>query len=156
MMTAWPALVLLLSCTLLAACSAEKRTTGPSQPQTAPNGPSDPRIAQVEASFDKISQGGRYFAWYGCSACHAQGAPGARALDDPSWRHGGGFDQVYSAIVRHPGISPSYGIRIPTEQIWQITAYVRSLPTLEADRRRRQDFDQKGEPQAGTWSGPVQ
>ena len=156
MMTAWPALALLLPCTLLAACSAEKRTTGPGQPQTAPNGPSDPRIAPIEASFDKISQGGRYFTWYGCGGCHAQGAPGARELGDPNWRRGGGFDQVYGAIANHPGISPPYGMRIPTEQLWQITAYVRSLPSLEPDRRRRQDLDQKGEAQAGTWSGPVQ
>ena len=156
MMKARSAFTLLLPCTLLAACGAEKRTTGPSQPQTPPNGPSDPRIPLVEASFDKISQGGRYFAWYGCNGSHAQGAPDVRAMYHPGWKHRGSFDQVYSAIASHPGISPPYGMRIPAEQLWQITAYVRSLPTLEADRRRRQDFDQKGEPQAATWSGPVQ
>jgi len=149
------AIVLLSSCALVAACGAEKRTTGPGQPQTAPNGPSDPRIAPIEANFSRLSDGGRYFTWYGCSSCHAQGAAGVRKLDDTGWRHGGGFDQVYQSIAAHPSVSPSYGARIPSEQLWDITAYVRSLPSLEADRRRRQDFDQHGEAQANSWSGPV-
>jgi len=146
---------ILLACGLLSACGAEKRTTGPGQPQTAPTGPGDPRVALIEASFDQISQGGRYFSWYGCGSCHAQGAPGARELGDPNWSHGGGFDQIYRSIADHPGISPAYGARIPTEQLWQLAAYVRSLPSLAPDRRRRQDFDQKSEAQADTWPGPV-
>jgi mono/diheme cytochrome c family protein len=144
-----------LLCTGMTACSAEKRAIGPSQPQTAPNGPSDPRIALIEANAAQLSTGGRYFAWYGCGRCHAQGAAGDLDLTHVGHRPDGGFDQVYGSIAAHAGISPSYGERMPTEQLWQITAYVRSLATLEPDRRRRQDLDQRGEPQADTWSGPV-
>jgi mono/diheme cytochrome c family protein len=138
----------------LAACTAEKRAVGPSQPQSAPDGPSDPRIAPIEANFYQLSTGGRYFAWYGCGECHAQGAAGNLDLGGVGQK-GGSFDRVYRSIAGHSGITPPYGSRIPTEQLWQITAYVRSLATLEPDRRRRQDVDQRGEPQADSWSGPV-
>lgn len=153
-MTGRPVLALLVL-GVLAACNAEKRVTGPTQPQTAPNGAADPRIAMRQSRFEQISQGGRYFAWYGCGSCHAQGAPGIRELGDPHRRNVRGFDQVYRAIAGHPGVSPPYANRIPADQLWQLTAYVQSLTSLDPGRRRRQDLDQKGEATGETWSGPV-
>lgn len=145
----WTAMFILL----LAACSGEKRETGQSQPLTPPNGPSDPRIVLVEGNKYQVSQGGRYFSWYGCGACHGDEAKGFLDLGDGVWRRGGGFDRVYGAIaLRH---TPPYADRIPTEQLWQITAYVRSLTALDRAQRRRQDLDEAGEPQAANWSGPV-
>lgn len=138
---------------LLAACSAEKRETRPAQPLTPPNGPSDPRIALVENNRYQVSQGGRYFTWYGCGACHGDDARGVLDLGDGVWHRGGGFDRVYDSIA-HAHRAP-YGVRIPTEQLWQITAYVRELTALDRAQRRRQDLDQTGEPQAETWPGPV-
>jgi cytochrome c oxidase cbb3-type subunit 3 len=141
---------------LLTACSAEKRPSGPSQPQTPPNGPNDPRIAQFEDNSYQLSEGGRYFAWYGCSACHAQDARGARNLADKAWAYGGAFDQIYRSISGHGGLDFKPGQSIPAEQMWQLTAYVRSLSEIDAAKRRRQDLDQAGEPQAGNWLGPVE
>jgi len=140
---------------LSAGCAKESRTLGPDQPQTPPNGPDDPRAAKYDGNVYQIGQGGRYFAWYGCGACHGLDAKGPVNLSGALWRHGRALDQVYDFIAnRHPG-NPRYGERIPTEQLWQITAYVRSLPDLPPERRRRQDMDQVGEPQGNTWSGPV-
>jgi cytochrome c oxidase cbb3-type subunit 3 len=137
----------------ISACSAEKRSIGPEQPLTPPRGATDPRIALLESNVYQVSQGGRYFTWYGCGTCHASGARGFLDLGDGRWRRGGGFDQIYGAIAT--GHNPPYADRIPVEQLWQITGYVRSLTTLEPAKRRRQDFDQQGEPQGDNWTGPV-
>lgn len=140
----------------LASCSAESRSVGADQPQTAPRGARDPRAAKYERNRYQVAQGGRYFTWYGCGACHGSGATGARDLNDKIWVHGGDLDQVYAFIARgHPGALAQYGDRVPVEQLWQITAYVRTLPQLKPEQRRRQDIDQVGEPQVATWAGPV-
>lgn len=139
--------------TALTACSVEKRAVGPDQPSTPPEGPGDARIALVDDNAYQLSQGGRYFSWYGCAACHAQSAPGRRDLTGARWRYGDRFDRLYRAIADDH--SPPYGARVPTEQLWQITAYVRSLATLDPAKRRRQDLDQRGEPRASNWTGPV-
>lgn len=138
----------------LSACSKEARSLGPAVPQTPPHGPSDPRIAQYQDNVFQISQGGRYFSWYGCGACHSDALPGVRNLADRHWTRGSGFDRVYAAIVqRHP--AQRYAVKVPTEQLWQITAYVRDLPTHYPEKRHRQDVDQVGEPQGASWTGPV-
>jgi cytochrome c oxidase cbb3-type subunit 3 len=141
---------------LLAGCGAEKRPAGPDQPQTPPNGPGDPRIAAFEANKYQVGQGGRYFSWNGCGACHGTDAAGVQALGDNVWRRGGAFDQVYRSITEHPGEMPGYGETIPVQQLWQITAFVRSLKDLPPAKRHRQDVDQAGEPQGSNWSGAVQ
>jgi cytochrome c oxidase cbb3-type subunit III len=149
--------LIVLSVTLAAAgCSGESRTIGVDLPQTAPTDAQDPRAAKYEGNAYQIGQGGRYFAWYGCGSCHGSHATGALDLSDDVWVHGANLDQVYGFIARgHSASFDKFGERIPTEQLWQITAYVRSLPTLKPERRRRQDVDQTGEPQGSNWSGPV-
>lgn len=137
-------------------CSEESRTLGPDLPQTPPEGAGDPRADRYEGNVYQVSQGGRYFTWYGCAGCHGSDAQGRLNLGDAQGAHGDSVDQTYAFIARgHPGKLATYGDRIPAEQIWQITAYVRSLPDLAPERRRRQDLDQIGEPQGRTWSGAV-
>jgi mono/diheme cytochrome c family protein len=141
---------------LLSSCSGENRALGSDQPQTPPHGADDPRAAKYEMNAYQIAQGGRYFTWYGCSACHGTGASGVRNLEDTQWRYGGAFDQIYSSVAQGRGANmPAYGARIPVEQIWQITAYVRQLQNTQPEMIRRQDLDQQGEPQAGNWSGAM-
>ena len=138
----------------LCGCSQEARDIGPSVPQTPPRSAEDPRIRYFQGNVYQVSQGGRYFSWYGCAACHGENAPGFRNLSDDRWRSGGGFDRVYGAIaVRHGDLR--YGIRVPAEQLWQITAYVRDLPLHTPEKRRRIAIDQSGEAQADSWAGPV-
>jgi cytochrome c oxidase cbb3-type subunit 3 len=140
----------------LSACTAEQRSTGPEPPQTPPNGPLDARVAYYENNASQLSQGGRYFSWYGCNTCHVDGVQGPLDLNDGRFRRGGNFDQVYAAIAdAHTAMKPSYRDLIPTAQLWQITAFVRSLPSLPAAKRKRQDVDQVGEPQFEQWTGPV-
>jgi mono/diheme cytochrome c family protein len=134
----------------LAACSREARVIGSGPPQTPPDGPVDPRIRFYQDNSYQIAQGGRYFAWYGCGACHGEAAQGVLDLSDNAWRWRSGFDQVYRAIAAH-----GPGTRIPVEQLWQVTAYVRDLDRHTPAKLRRQDLDQKGEPTGGRWQGAV-
>jgi cytochrome c oxidase cbb3-type subunit 3 len=139
---------------LLAGCSKEARTLSADLPQTPPYDAADPRIAKYQENAYQVAQGGRYFTWYGCGACHASGAKGVLDLGDGRWRHGGAFDQVYAVIAHgHRGVSANYGDKIPVEQLWQITAYTRDLTKVPPEKRRRQDHDQQAEPQGSTWTG---
>jgi cytochrome c oxidase cbb3-type subunit 3 len=141
----------------LASCSEEVRTSGAELPQTQPTSAQDPREASYGHNAYQLAQGGRYFTWYGCGECHAGNARGRLNLADAVWSHGGNLDQVYAFITHgHSGVLATYGERIPAEQVWQITAYVRNLPQLKPEKRQRQDVDQVGEPQGSHWAGPVQ
>lgn len=141
---------------IVAGCSREVRSLSSDQPATPPTGGADPRAPHYEQNAYQVAQGGRYFSWYGCVGCHGAGAEGATNLADPRRRHGTDVDQVYRFIAHgHAGALASYGDRIPVEQLWQLTAYVRSLPDTKPEVRRRQDLDQAAEPQAAQWTGPM-
>jgi cytochrome c oxidase cbb3-type subunit 3 len=150
-----PAGMIALLALALCACSVEKRTLGPDQPGTAPNGPDDPRISTYKQNRYQVSQGARYFGWYGCQGCHAGGTRGVRDLADDAWKRGGSFDKVYAAVEGQQLPNHSYGSQIPVEQKWQITAYILSLKETGPEMRRRGDLDQQGEPQGPNWSGPI-
>lgn len=135
----------------LTACSKEKRILDADQPMTDPVGSQDPRTKQFQDNAYQVSQGGRYFTWYGCGGCHGNGAQGPNNLADGYWHHGSTADRVYASIAKHGKL----GARVPVEQRWQLAAYVQQLPMLDPAYRRRQDNDQLGEPQGDNWSGPV-
>ena len=128
------ALALLAS---LAACEREARPTSehpariPAPEQTAmqSNGPRDPRAGFYEGNAYAISQGQRYFRWFNCNGCHANGGGGmGPPLMDAEWRYGGRIEQIYLTIEQgRPNGMPAFRDKIPEEQIWQIAAYVRSL-----------------------------
>lgn len=143
-------LPLFLLLVTIGACSREARDFRSTEAQSAPNGPADPRIAFYQDNVEQISQGGLYFAWYGCGGCHGETAKGALKLSDDAWKHGGGFAQVYRSIASHAA-----GRRMPIEQVWQVTAYVRDLHSHTPAKLRRQNLDQQGEPTGDHWSGPV-
>jgi mono/diheme cytochrome c family protein len=139
---------------LLTGCQREARDIGPSLPKTGPNRAHDPRIVYYQDNVYQVAQGGRYFGWYGCTACHGEDASGVRDLGDGRWRYGGSFDQIFASVAeRHGGLN--YAARVPPEQLWQMAAYVRDLPQHTPEKRRRLSVDQVGEPQGRNWSGPV-
>jgi mono/diheme cytochrome c family protein len=146
---ALPCLLSMMLCIALPACSKESRAAA-NQPVTPPISDDDPRDLRFAANAYQVSQGGRYFGWYGCAGCHSHTAQGVLDLHDGVWRRGGTLTQVYGFLASgHGG-----GARIPAEQLWQITAYVRDLPNWPAEMRRRQDLDLAAEPQGSTWNGP--
>ncbi|MER8412632.1 c-type cytochrome [Mesorhizobium sp. M0140] len=139
------ALALLLPLTLtLVACQREERDT---QPQSAlgsgeqptpvttlePGGqrpsPTDNKAASFEANAFHMSEGKRLFNWFNCSGCHANGGGGmGPALMDEKWLYGSSIESIHATIRDgRPNGMPSFGQKIPDDQIWELAAYVRAL-----------------------------
>lgn len=137
----------------LCACAPEKRDVGPAPPVTPPLSEQDQRIPLYQENKWQISQGGRFFTWYGCQSCHTEHAKGALDLTDDQWKNGGGFTAVWASIAagRTDGM-PGYAGRVPDEQIWQLTAYVRDEHRHARPLLRREDSDETNEPQSSTAS----
>jgi len=76
-----------------------------------------------------MSEGQRLYEWFNCAGCHAHGGGAlGPALMDDQWIYGGSPAQIYASIVQgRPNGMPTFGHRIPQQQVWQIVAYVRSL-----------------------------
>jgi cytochrome c oxidase cbb3-type subunit III len=93
-----------------------------------------PAVANpVRSPYDEnafaISEGQRLFEWFNCTGCHAHGGGSmGPALMDAQWVYGSAPEQIFSTIVQgRPNGMPAFGGRIPTQQVWQLVAYVRSL-----------------------------
>ena len=141
---------LLAAGVLLAACHRETRELHSSPPSHARSnpvrlstlvpGPTPPPVGEPSNEYDQyagnayaISEGQRLYHWYHCSGCHSNGGGGiGPALMDSVWTYGGSPNQIHASIVQgRPNGMPSWGGRIPDDQIWEIVAYVRSLSGLE-------------------------
>jgi len=90
---------------------------------------SDPHVAALLENPAAVQTGMRLFAQYNCNGCHSNGGGGIGPdLMDDEWIYGGRLEQIHQSIVQgRPNGMPSWGGKIPDEQIWQITAYVRSM-----------------------------
>jgi cytochrome c oxidase cbb3-type subunit 3 len=76
-----------------------------------------------------INQGKQLYEWFNCSGCHAQGGGsiGPPLMDD-KWIYGGAAENIFATIVEgRPNGMPSFRGKIPTQQVWQLVAYVRSM-----------------------------
>lgn len=145
---AWAAVPL-----LLIACTRERRGVDVEQPSSPPSaGAPDARMDRYLGNDYQIGQGARYFVWYGCAGCH-DGRPGhAIDLAVGPWKHGRSVAETF-AFVAHDHPPPSEGSRIPDEQLWQITAYLDHLPSVDPEARFRQANDLAREPK--TEPGPA-
>jgi cytochrome c oxidase cbb3-type subunit 3 len=137
---------------LLGSCEREERETrntptpveSPEQdlrlsslrPGPADDAPGAEIGKRYERNAYQVSQGARYYVWFNCNGCHANGGGGmGPPLMDDRWIYGGEIQQIAATILQgRPNGMPSFRGRIPDEQAWQIAAYVRSLP-----RHIRQD-----------------
>jgi cytochrome c oxidase cbb3-type subunit 3 len=92
------------------------------QPHTQVNNP-------YEGNAQAIADGGRLFDWYNCSGCHAHGGGGiGPPLIKKEWIYGGESANLFDTIEKgRPNGMPSWGSRIPEDQVWKLVAYVRSL-----------------------------
>jgi cytochrome c oxidase cbb3-type subunit III len=79
-----------------------------------------------------LTQGQQLFHQFNCSGCHANGGGGmGPPLMDDKWIYGDRPEQIFATIVEgRPNGMPSWRNRIPDYEVWQITAYVRSLSGL--------------------------
>jgi cytochrome c oxidase cbb3-type subunit III len=101
-----------------------------------------------------LSEGQRLFSAFNCVGCHAHGGGGmGPPLIDDRWIYGSDINNIYSTIVEgRPNGMPSFGGKIPPEQIWQIAAYVRSMAgfTPKQASPSRPDHLQAKSPEAST------
>jgi len=143
------AICVALACAaLLAGCYREKRQFEPPGPAASatdptrlghvlPGGaaPIEPPVtaasqaANYEENAFAVNQGKRLYRWYNCSGCHAQGGGGMGVpLTDDKWIYGSAPADIFRTIEQgRPNGMPSFGGRIPEDQVWQIVAYVRSM-----------------------------
>ena len=129
---------------LLSGCHREQRkTTSPQVPESAspdtvfPGNanvpPLDPRAAKFEGNAPSIAEGQRLYSQMNCVGCHSHGGGGMGvALMDGKWRYGGRIDQIAASIKEgRPNGMPAWRGRLTDDQIWQLSAYVRTLSGQE-------------------------
>jgi cytochrome c oxidase cbb3-type subunit 3 len=151
------ALALVTTALALAACDREERRFRESPPGATPTGTvrlsplqpgeTTPMVRHVANTYDEnayaVSEGQRLFNWYNCSGCHANGGGGmGPPLIDDEWIYGSAPENVYETIVQgRPNGMPSFGGKVPSYQVWQIAAYVRSLSGLTPSSARSSRTD---------------
>jgi mono/diheme cytochrome c family protein len=81
-----------------------------------------------------IGTGGKLFIAYNCLDCHGADGSGAMgpSFQDGRWHFGGAPGEVFESIYQgRPDGMPAWGGRISNDQIWMLTAYVRSLSSKD-------------------------
>jgi cytochrome c oxidase cbb3-type subunit 3 len=105
----------------------------PGPPSSAPGG-SNPFANDRSA----VGQGRQLFIQFNCVGCHGGRAGGGMgpSLRDVDWIYGNGDAQIFDTIVegRAHGM-PSWGPRLTADQVWMLTAYIKSLRTPNEPQR---------------------
>jgi mono/diheme cytochrome c family protein len=87
-----------------------------------------------EGDKTAIASGAQLFIGYNCLDCHGADGSGAMgpSFQDGRWHFGGAPGDVFESIYQgRPDGMPAWGGRISNEQIWMLTAYVRSLSSKD-------------------------
>jgi cytochrome c oxidase cbb3-type subunit 3 len=128
---------------MIAACDARQQAPVATSGATAPTvhfiGPQPgPDRGIVEAGnpyeHDRtvLQEGRRLFNWFNCSGCHGDHGGGGMgpSLRDSLWYYGGTPAGIFASITegRDMGM-PAWGTKIPSDQIWKIVSYIRSMRT---------------------------
>ena len=113
---------------LPAAASRPESTTVSGLVPGSPPG-RQPVLSPYQENAYGIAEGKRLYSAFNCNGCHAQGGGGiGPALMDEKWVYGSAPDQIYSTIAQgRPNGMPSFARHVPSQQIWQLVAYVQAL-----------------------------
>ena len=87
-----------------------------------------------EGDKNAIATGAKLFIAYNCLDCHGADGSGAMgpSFQDGRWHFGGAPGEVFESIYEgRPDGMPSWGGRITDDEIWMLTAYVRSLASKD-------------------------
>jgi cytochrome c oxidase cbb3-type subunit III len=135
-------ILLILLALSLSACEREQRRFSESAAaSSAPDtialsdlqpGAATPRMtgaSPYDGNAYAISQGKQLFDWFNCTGCHAHGGGAiGPPLMDENWIYGASPANIFASIVEgRPNGMPSFRGCIPTQQVWELVAYVRSL-----------------------------
>jgi cytochrome c oxidase cbb3-type subunit 3 len=133
---------------LLAGCEREARNLGRPDPGAAAvtepirvsalqAGDVKPGLESMQGPYEgnayAIAEGQRLYSQMNCVGCHFHGGGGiGPPLMDDFWLYGNQPAQVYQTIVEgRPNGMPSFGGKIPPQQVWQLVAYVRSMSGMQ-------------------------
>lgn len=126
----------------LAACEARSKDTaveGASPVVEIPLGPIpgpgrfSPDVPNPYAG-DRVAlmEGRRLFMRFNCDGCHGGHGGGGMgpSLRDRSWIYGSSDLAIYDSIAegRAHGM-PAWGVQLPRDHVWKLTAYITSLRT---------------------------
>jgi cytochrome c oxidase cbb3-type subunit 3 len=89
----------------------------------------DPRAAKYYNNAAAVNDGKRLFGEYNCSGCHSNGGGGmGPSLMDDEWIYGSRLEQIHQTLIEgRPNGMPAWGGKIPDDQLWEISTYVRSM-----------------------------
>jgi len=95
----------------------------------------DPAHAEkMQAGLELFKSQVRQILIKNCVDCHGVDGSGSMApsFQDGRWHFGGKAGEVFESIYQgRPDGMPSWGGRITNDQIWMLTAYVRSLSSKD-------------------------
>lgn len=170
----------LLAASVLFAAVAFAETAGPVDPlsaDAAAGGPlaNEPRIPLGDIAGDHagdvaeianptgarpgaVTRGKRLYVSMNCAGCHAYDGKGNMGPDltDRYWRYGGSPLAIYELIVEgRPQGMPAWSAAIPSDQVWDIVAYIQSLGGAVAakDAAAQREGDRPGELTAPEMAG---
>jgi cytochrome c oxidase cbb3-type subunit 3 len=142
----WPALV--VAALAMVGCQYQPAEVAPAGSAPAVDIPVGPIIGVAQQppspkmdpyAQDKVAlaEGRKLFLQYNCYGCHGGHAGGGMgpSLRDATWIYGDSDAHVFDSIAqgRANGM-PTWGKRIPEDQIWKLVAYIKSMRTpLEPD-----------------------
>lgn len=119
----------------VAAAPPSVRTGGAVDTPVGPlPGPGEVQLASNPYENDAVAvmEGRRLFVRMNCSGCHGGHAGGGMgpSLRDHDWIYGSSPARIHDSIKegRAHGM-PTWGTKLPDEQIWKLTAYIQSLGT---------------------------
>lgn len=78
-----------------------------------------------------LARGRQLFVAYNCAGCHGDHGGGGMgpSLRDRAWRYGGEAPDIFASIAQGRTGMPSWGTKLPDQQIWMITSYIQSMRT---------------------------
>jgi cytochrome c oxidase cbb3-type subunit 3 len=101
-------------------------------PQPGPDHALPQAINPYSGNRAVLADGRRLFNWYNCSGCHGDHGGGGMgpSLRDSLWYYGGDEASIFASISqgRQHGM-PSWGSKLPQDDIWKIVTYIKSLRT---------------------------
>ena len=92
------------------------------------DGPLNP----FESNHDALFEGRRHFVSYNCAGCHGDHGGGGMgpSLRDEVWLYGGSHGHIANSIAQGRSFGmPAWRKMLTDAQIWQITAYLKSMRT---------------------------
>jgi cytochrome c oxidase cbb3-type subunit 3 len=144
------ALVVIAAC-MSFACEREAREFAHSPMRSA--------SIDYESNAYALSEGKRLYGWYNCSGCHAEGGGDkGPALMDDVWIYGSEPARIFESIADgRPNGMPAFRSKISEQQMWQLTAYVRSMSGLASQQAapNRPDAIHAKEPESNVDSPPA-